>query len=171
VIQSLKRAWKWWGAAWLLAACMAAGAADGSGPAHVRLVAYKVATALEAGVPRERLETLQSLRPGDTMEYEATYVNGAAEAMRDVQVTLPVPEGGLVYEPSADTLLASLDGRSFQPVPLMRLQITADGRKLMRRVPLAEYRFLRWDLGHVPAGASRSVRARMTLPALPASTR
>lgn len=41
-----------------------------------------------------------------------------------------------------------------------------DGRTARREVPASEYRFLRWNLGDLPAGSTRTVRARMQLPAV-----
>jgi hypothetical protein len=56
---------------------------------------------------------------------------------------------------------ASLDGQTFAPVPLMRKEKTADGRTVMREVPVAEYRALRWPLGNLSAKQSRTVTARV----------
>ena len=55
---------------------------------------------------------------------------------------------------------ASLDGRSFAPVPLMRKERTADGREVVREVPPSEYRALRWSIGTLAAKESRAVAAR-----------
>jgi hypothetical protein len=138
----------------------------------VVLKAYQVRTVNEAGKAREQLQTLDGIRPGDTIEYEAVY-QGAAQASRNVQVTVPVPAGGLQYvAPAAPAnaavpgLSASTDGKTFQPVPLTAKVTLADGRVEQRAVPTSEYRFLRWSLGDLPAGATRSVRARMQMPAL-----
>ncbi|MEF7613166.1 hypothetical protein V4F39_04520 [Aquincola sp. MAHUQ-54] len=143
---------------------MAAGA---QAAAEVRLAAWKVvaAASLPGGLVREQLEPVDRVLPGDTIEYQATYANGSAAPARNVQVTLPIPQAGLVWQPPAgapDTAVqASLDGERFEAVPLMRAEVMPDGRRVMRRVPLGEYRFLRWQLGDLPAGATRSVRARM----------
>lgn len=115
------------------------------------------------------LQPLGDLRPGDTVEYEAVYRNPGDTPARNVMLTVPVPAGGLQFiggtaAPAAT--FASLDGRTFSPVPLMRTVTLDDGRKVQREVPVAEYRFLRWTVGDVPAGGARAVRARMQLPAL-----
>jgi hypothetical protein len=49
-----------------------------------------------------------------------------------------------------------------------------DGRRETRPVPVAEYRYLQWNLGELAPGASALVRARMkvtqTLAASPRNT-
>lgn len=140
--------------------------------AEVRLSAYKVVAASADGSAKESRQPLQQLRPGDTVEYEAVYVNRSGETARDVQLTVPVPSGGLEYmatqtSPRAPT--ASIDGAHFAALPLLRTETLASGERVTKPVPLAEYRALRWSLGDLPAGATRSVSARMQLPAVPAA--
>lgn len=147
--------------------------ADAGRGAEVLLKAYKVVTIASAKGPQETLEALDHVRPGDTVEYEAAYVNRTGQTVHDVAVTIPVPEGGLVYSASHRTpapSTATADGKQYDALPLMRAEAQADGRRVMRAVPLSEYKALRWNLGDVPAGTTRIVRARMQLPALPAST-
>lgn len=139
---------------------------------EVRLEAFKVVTRTGPNGARESVEPLQAVRPGDTVEYVATYTNGLAGVAHGVQLMVPVPAGGLEYvaqqaAPLADAV--SLDGKSFAPLPLTRKVTEAGGKTSVKPVPLGEYRSLRWTLGDVPAGASRSVRARMVLPSIPSS--
>lgn len=136
--------------------------------AQVRLTASKVTSGQTGTASQERLESLQGLRPGDTIEYRAVYVNTTDKPATNVQITLPVPAGGLQYlqdsaAPRATS--ASTDGMRFDPVPLMRAERLADGSTVMRKVPAADYRFLRWHVGDVARGASRDARARMHFPA------
>jgi uncharacterized repeat protein (TIGR01451 family) len=139
---------------------------------EVRLNAFKVVPPAP-GAP-ERLVPLQAMRPGDTVEYEAVYRNPTAQLAKNVALTLPVPPGGLTYQPMPALAplanLASTDGKVFEAVPLMRTLTTADGRRVTQPVPLAEYRYLRWTLGDLPAGSTRSVRARMHLVGAEATT-
>lgn len=151
----------------------AAGTAPGApaGQAEVRLQAWQVQTVVEQATVRERLLPLQQqIRPGDVVEYEARYINGTGKAAADVQLTLPVPANGLRFVPNAAAetppQFASLDGKRYEPIPLKRELRLADGRRATVDVPLSEYRFLRWHLGTLPAGAERAVRARMQLPSL-----
>jgi hypothetical protein len=57
--------------------------------------------------------------------------------------------------------LASTDGKSFRPIPLMRTETLPNGQQVQRPAPAADYRFLRWNLGDLPVGATRTVRARV----------
>ena len=64
-------------------------------------------------------------------------------------------------QPQAD--LASTDGKTWAPLPLLHAVFTIDGRNVMKPAPGADYHFLRWDLGDVPAGAVRTLHARVQL--------
>ncbi|MFT3736857.1 MAG: hypothetical protein QM776_17905 [Rhodocyclaceae bacterium] len=129
----------------------------------VNLQAFVVSSAPNGG---ERLQLAETARPGDTIEYRATYRNTGKATVRNVLATLPVPETGMSY--LADTArpvgaLASLDGIKYEALPLRRTVTGADGRTRIELVPLSEYRFLRWQLGDMPAGSSATVRSRMRL--------
>jgi len=166
--------------AWLLATLLPAAeahAADAASSAQpqILLQAWQVQSHVEAGMTQERLQPLNQVRPGDVIEYEAHYVNGNAGAARGVQLTLPVPDGGLRYLPTPGSATpvhsASVDGVHFEAVPLRRAVRTLDGGLLIKDVPVSEYRFLRWSLGDLPAGAKRVVRARMQLPPVSVASR
>lgn len=137
---------------------------------EIRLQAWLIQTVVEGTSIQERRQPLRDLRPGNVVEYEASYINHTGKTVQNVQVTLPVPVGGLelmsLDTPSLPARWASVDGRRFDPIPLRREVRLADGRVAVEQVPLAEYRYLRWQLGDLPAGAERSVRARMRLPPL-----
>jgi hypothetical protein len=166
-----------WIAAWLVLLCTpwlalsaSAQATAQSGPpqaASVRLSAFKVTTSMVNGVATERLEKLDGIKPGEVIEYQAVYRNSTPGVQANVMVSLPVPVGGLQYLPNTaapEKAEASLDGVGFAALPLTVPQTLTDGRKTTRLVPPDQYRALRWALGDVPAGASRTVRARMLLP-------
>lgn len=139
---------------------MPAAIAAGDGGVAVRLEASKVVA--QAG--GESLQPATAARPGDTVEYRATYTNRGKSVARNVEATLPIPAGTLVYLPATarpTAVLASLDGNRFAPVPLTRTVIRADGAKELQPVPYAEYRYLRWTLGDLAPGASTTIRARM----------
>lgn len=112
---------------------------------------------------KEVLVSAEKARPGDVIEYRAVYQNDGRTAVRELDATLPVPNG-LEYLPKTAApavVLASTDGRTFAPVPLVRKARAADGREVVREVPLSEYRALRWSIGTLAAKESRTVRARM----------
>lgn len=135
------------------------------GDVNVALTAQRV-TLVEG---KEVLVSADQARPGDVIEYRVVYRNDGRSSVRDLNATLPVP-GGLEYLPKTAApavVLASTDGRTFAPVPLVRKARTADGREEVREVPLSEYRALRWPIGSLAAKESRTVRARVRVTPLP----
>lgn len=129
------------------------------------LVALKVergASGTEAFAPAARTN------PGETLEYRATYKNVSRDPAHGVVATLPVPNTGMqlsAIDAKQPPASASLDGVRYAPYPLVRIVKHSDGRSETVRVPLAEYRALRWTLGEMAAGTERTVIARMTVAA------
>jgi uncharacterized repeat protein (TIGR01451 family) len=141
------------------AAVFAPALAFADGDVHVALTAQRV-TLVDG---KEVLVSADKARPGDVIEYRAVYRNDGRNAVRGLDATLPVPSG-LEYLPKTAApavVLASTDGRTFAPVPLVRTERTPDGRQVVREVPLSEYRALRWSIGALAMKESRTVRARM----------
>jgi uncharacterized repeat protein (TIGR01451 family) len=105
--------------------------------------------------------------PGDVIEYRARYTNQGAGAVKQLVATLPIP-AGVEYLPATARpaiVLASLDGRSFAPIPLKRTVRLPDGREVTREIPASEYRWLRWTIGSLAPKNSEIVRARVRIPA------
>ncbi len=104
-------------------------------------------------------------KPGDVIEYSVIYRNRDNDAARNVMATLPIPTGMefLPKTSNPEHVMASLDGSEFAPVPLMHKVKRADGTVADQEVPYSQYRFLRWNLGDLPAGGSKSVSARMRI--------
>ncbi len=156
---------------WALAAWLALGAAASPAPAQsadgltATLITMKVEPLPDG---KERLVHSREVRPGEVVHYVATYRNAFASSIRDLQPTLPIPAGMQFVAGSAtpQPTHASLDGRTFEPIPLKRLVKLADGSVREQVVPAAEYRALRWSLGDLAGGASANVtaRARLLLP-------
>jgi uncharacterized repeat protein (TIGR01451 family) len=106
-------------------------------------------------------------RPGEIIEYVANYKNTDNTAVKDVMATLPIPKG-MEYIPNTANPLpvtASTDDVHYAPVPLKREVKDASGKKIEELVPYSEYRSLRWGLGEMAGGASKSVKARMKVKA------
>jgi uncharacterized repeat protein (TIGR01451 family) len=111
----------------------------------------------------EQKQPSDKAKPGDTIEYTAEYKNAGKSGVANVVATLPVPSG-VEYLPRTampEQVTASTDDRNYAPVPLKRSVRGADGKMKEELVPFSEYRSLRWDLGEITAGASKSVKARM----------
>jgi len=111
------------------------------------------------------LQKTDAAEPGDTIEYQVAYRNRGKTPARNVVAVLPVPADGMAYLPDSAApaaVEASLDGKTYAPVPLQRTVVRA-GRSVTEPVPPAEYRFLRWHLGDLPAGQATTVKSRMRL--------
>jgi hypothetical protein len=151
-------------AAGLGLALLGAGAAS-AGEVEVVLSAARVVVG-EHGA--EQLVTTDVVRPGDVVEYRATYVNQGDGAVRGLTATLPIPVDthylGLTATP-AEAVEASTDGVQFAPIPLVRKVVGADGRERWEPVPATEYRALRWRIGELAPNARHSVAARVVVPA------
>ena len=108
----------------------------------------------------EKLEDAASVKPGDVIEYRATYTNVSKQAVQGLVAKLPIPEG-LEYLPktakpfNATLQAAGRDGQ-FGVEPLQRK--AADGS--VQTLPYTEYRTMRWSIGQLNAGASVVVSAR-----------
>src|SRR5262245_58777019 len=83
-------------------------------------------------------------KPGELLEYRATYHNAGASGVSRLEATLPIPAGTEYQANSADPApaMASLDGHSFAPLPLTRRVRRADGSEVTREIPASEYRAL-----------------------------
>ena len=142
-----------------LGVLLAPAIARASGDVSVVLTAHRV-TVVDG---KEVLGPAEQATPGDVIEYRAQYRNDGAQAVKQLAATLPIPKGTEFLPRTAlpQQLFASTDGKSFAPAPLRRRVTLADGRQVMRDVPLSEYRALRWSLGTLPARQTRTVAARV----------
>lgn len=105
---------------------------------------------------KEALVDAKETKPGETVEYRATYKNVSKSAVRNLKATLPVPDG---MEYVAKTVNpanaeASTDKKSFAVMPLMR----SNGKDV---IPTKEYRAVRWLVPELAADKSFVVSARM----------
>jgi uncharacterized repeat protein (TIGR01451 family) len=110
----------------------------------------------------EAFAEAREVKPGDVIEYVATYRNAGAAPVRNLEATLPIPAytallPGSVRPASAR---ASLDAARFDPLPLKRT-VSRDGRLLEEEVPLREYRYLRWQVRELAPRGSVAFRARV----------
>ena len=112
---------------------------------------------------KEQKEPGDKAKPGEVIEYVAEYRNSGKAPVTNVVATLPVPSGMEFVPETAQPLqvMASTDERNYAPVPLKRTVKGADGKLVEQMVPYSEYRSLRWALGEIRGGSSKSVKARM----------
>jgi uncharacterized repeat protein (TIGR01451 family) len=100
--------------------------------------------------------------PGDVIEYQAVYTNQGKSLVKNLVPTMPIPSG-MEYIPGSAKpaqVMASLDGKKFEAVPLKRMVTLPNGKQELREVPYEEYRFVRWTGGDMTAGSSTMVSAR-----------
>lgn len=128
----------------------------------VELLAKKVIMGTDG---KERYSSAEKATPGEIIEYTALYKNRGSNEVKNLQGTLPVPQG-MEYLPGTarpEKVNASLDGKKFAPVPLKRKVRLPNGKEEQRDVPYNEYRYIGWDLANLPAGQTMTVSARMRL--------
>ena len=143
---------------------MCAGAAHGqnANDVVVTLKAQKVERTRDG---KEVLRVADRAIPGEIIQYEALYRNQGKKGIRNLQPTLPIP-AGLEYLPDSAKPApskASLDGKNFATVPLVRQVALPDGKTKEELVPASEYRALRWELGDLDSGRNALVSARARL--------
>lgn len=127
-------------------------------PLETRLVASKVVVA----EGRESLVEAANAKPGDVIEYTATYRNAGKDPIKGLQATLPIPSQTEFIPGTARPAraMASLDGRTFAQLPLKRT-VTRDGKPVEEPVPYREYRAIRWSAGDLGGGKAASFTARV----------
>jgi uncharacterized repeat protein (TIGR01451 family) len=113
------------------------------------------------------LNPADSGKPGDLVEYTGTWRNAGRNGVEKLVATIPVPAGttfvaGTAHPASAQ---ASTDGTRFAALPLMRAVRQPDGTTRQEPVPLSEYRYVRWELGTLAAGADAVVKLRVRIDA------
>jgi uncharacterized repeat protein (TIGR01451 family) len=113
------------------------------GPLTTTLDARKVIAGADG---KESFETATVVKPGDVIEYVASYRNNGKQPLAKLEATLPIPANTEFIAASAKpaNAQASVDGQAFLPMPLMRKVRAADGKEIEQQVPTREYRYLRW---------------------------
>lgn len=90
---------------------------------------------------------------GTVIQYRATYTNTVNKDINDLSVTLPIPANmTFTGEAFPTTAQASIDGKNYADMPLMR---KVDDKFV--KIPLTEYRTLRWYVKLLPANKSAVV--------------
>src|SRR3954466_9808223 len=152
---------------WIRAAAAAALAAC-LGPAHAQRAGTDVETRLEArkvvaaADGKETYVAADQARPGDVIEYVATYPNTTRQPVRNLDGTLPIPQQTEFLPGSQNPAQAkaSLDGIAYSPMPLTR-KVKRDGVTVEEAVPARYDGFLRWHADLLGAVHSLTFRARV----------
>jgi uncharacterized repeat protein (TIGR01451 family) len=131
------------------------------------VVTLKAQKVLRGPDGNEVLKVADRAMPGEVIQYDAIYKNESKNGVRNLVPTLPIPPG-LEYIPDSAKpapAKASLDGKTFEPLPLKRQVKLATGETVEQPVPPSEIRALRWELGDLDAGAAAQISARARLAA------
>ncbi len=113
------------------------------------LVTMEVKKVVKGNDGKEMLQSADQAKPGDILQYTATYTNKTNKSWRDLEATIPIPTY-TEYVPASSRpagAKASLDGQSFQSIPLRRRVKQADGKEITQLIPYGEYRAVRWFVG------------------------
>jgi uncharacterized repeat protein (TIGR01451 family) len=128
-------------------------------PVETRLEARKVTKAADG---KETFAAAESARPGDVIEYVATYRNTGKQSVTNLVATLPIPVNTEFIPDSASpaNAKASTDGAAYADLPLVR-KVRRDGKDIEERVPVREYRSLRWNHGALAGEQAVKFTARV----------
>lgn len=127
-------------------------------PLQIKLVRSKVV--IESG--KEVLQSASVAKPGEILEEVAAYTNNSKSALKKLEATLPVPANTELVLASIKpaSAKASVDGKIFANIPLVRRVKQSNGVELETPVPLNEYRYLRWYPGELAPAQSMIFSAR-----------
>jgi uncharacterized repeat protein (TIGR01451 family) len=113
---------------------------------------------------KQELLAVEKTKPGDVVEYVATYHNVGKAAVKNVVGTVPVPNG-MEYVPDQNTkapdMAAAADGK-FAPVPLKH-KVMRNGVQVEEVLPYSAYRSLQWKLGTMMPDQKIELKARVKL--------
>jgi uncharacterized repeat protein (TIGR01451 family) len=127
---------------------------------NVRLESRKVVAAADG---KETFAAAESAKPGDVIEYTATYRNTTRQAIKGLEATIPVPSNTEFVAGSQRPAQAkaSLDARTLGRHAPSSARSCADGREVEEQVPVREYRYLRWFPGELGGDKTMTFTARV----------
>jgi uncharacterized repeat protein (TIGR01451 family) len=129
---------------WLVGTLLLATATAAFGQVKVDLKQFKI---VETNGKQE-LVSADKAKPGEVIEYVATYHNAGKAAVKNVKGTIPVP-AGMEYVPDAKLkapdMAAAADGK-FAPLPLKH-KVVRNGVSVEEILPYSAYRALQWNIG------------------------
>lgn len=132
----------------------------GKNPVIIKLEQFKVVKNADG---REVLSDAKTVKPGEVIEYRASYTNQDQQPVQGLQATLPIPSS-MHYlpksaKPAGTMVQAATAAGNYGSEPLMQ-QANVNGVRKTEPVPYSQYRSLRWDVGTLDAGKTYVVSAR-----------
>ena len=127
----------------------------------VQLEQFKV---IKQASGADTFSAVSSVKPGDLIEYRATYNNHDKYPVKGMIATIPVPVG-MEFVPQSTrpekmAVEASTKNGIFSPIPLMHPVKQANGALKSEPIATADYRAIRWNLGQMPGGGTTTVIMR-----------
>jgi uncharacterized repeat protein (TIGR01451 family) len=112
---------------------------------------------------KELLVEAKNAKPGEIIEYQATYTNKSKAGISKLTPNLPVPEGTEYLAGTARpaSIKATLGDGKFEAIPLKRKVKLPSGKEVEQEVPASRYKALQWSLGDLGPGKSITVSARV----------
>ncbi|PTQ91158.1 DUF11 domain-containing protein [Agitococcus lubricus] len=119
---------------------------------QINLELFKVVVGKDG---KESLVDSKQTKPGEIVEYRATYKNVSKANVKKLVAKLPVPEGMEYVSKTAKpaNAEATIDNTNFAPIPLLG----ADKKE----IPVKEYKAVRWHVAELAADKSFVVSVRM----------
>ena len=111
---------------------------------------------------KEQLLDAATVKPGDIVEYKATYTNRSGKPINGLVANMPIPEG-LEYIPKSAKPGSTLVKAATRDGVYAAEPLTVKVGTKTEPVPYAEYRMLRWSLDQLPAKGEVAVSARATV--------
>ncbi len=127
-----------------------------SEPVKVILEQFKVSTGSDGKEVLATLKAKDDVKPGEVLEYRASYKNVSVKPVSDLVATLPVPSGTQYVAKTAmpnTGAEATIDTVTFAPVPLIGTD--------KKTIPAKEYKALRWKVPSLKAGDAVVVSIRV----------
>ena len=113
-----------------------------------------VVTAADGKTTEQREQNPKSVKPGDVLEQVATSHNSGTGALRDVRITVPVPQNTTFKTGDLSGAVVSIDGgKTFAAAPLKET-VVVDGKNVERLVSPTRYTHVRFLVSLVPASSS-----------------
>ena len=111
---------------------------------------------------RERLEAGEAVGPGDVVQYTVTLRNTTAQALKNVQATLPIPANTEYIPASARpaSITGSADGTTYGALPLRRT-VKRNGVDVTVTLAMRDVRWVRWPAGELAGGTTATYMARV----------
>ena len=113
---------------------------------------------------KQSLQSADKAKPGEIIQYVATYHNAGKAAAKNVVGTIPVPSG-MEYTPDpnlkAPDMAAAADGK-FAPLPLKH-KVMRNGVQVEEVLPYSAYRSLQWKIGTMAPDQKIELKANVKL--------